>query len=221
MQGSRPILAVSLFLADQLEGEAYSRWTERDLFSAFIWALAWLAQARPGTFVSTVDMTLQEGALQNLPRCCNSLVDTPSNTRVTTRTAQRLVSTLRRRCPPALTGSEPYKITSYSYDDSNPYTMLVSPPVPKNAAGQKFAVTCTVAPTPASPDEDVQMDDSLYAAVVDLMIFHVATGENESPTLRAAAELRYRSVRDQLGMNDQQEQEARTLADQGKINVAG
>lgn len=220
MKASDAAVTVSTFLADQLPGDEYSRWSEGEMLLAFRWALAWVSAAKPNSFIMTTAMTLQAGSQQHLPSCCNGLTDTVANLNPVSRRAQRLVSALRNRtCPGPITGSEAYKPTSFSYDTENPRNIYIYPPVPASAAGATLDVVCSYTPTPSSMDEDVPGDQSVFGAVVDLMIYHLGSGENESATLTQVAQSHYRSALDQMRLNEAADEREAAEVDRGQVNV--
>lgn len=199
MKGLDAITRVSMFLADQVPGDAFSRWTQDELFYAFKYALHQVAVADPSTFNGIVNVTLQAGSAQQLPPCCNRLRDTVGNYRMTSRLANRLVNR-KQVCPP--NSNAPYKLRSISYDaDTAQGMMFVQPPVPESAAGTSVQVICDLVPNPSNLDEDVRLTGPQEGCIIDLMLFYICSGENESASLAQTAERHFRSAMTFLGLD--------------------
>lgn len=206
MKGSDAALRVSTFLADQMAGDEYARWPQAELFMAFKYALQQVAVADPTVFNGPLRMTLQEGSMQQLPAACNKLTDTADNLRPTSRISQRLVN--RKQVCPA-DANAPYKPRSYSYDpDTAQNYMFISPPVPASAAGKTITVVCDITPNPQDMDTDVRMTGPMEGVVIDLMIFYLCSGENESASHAETAQRHFTSAMKLLGL-DVSEAEAR------------
>lgn len=56
-------------------------------------------------------------------------------------------------------------------------------------------------------------------AVVDLMIYHLGSGENESATLTQVAQSHYRSALDQMRLNEAADEREAAEVDRGQVNV--
>lgn len=200
MKAAPFIVACSRVLEDQAPGHEYSRWSKTYWFEAYKWALQQVALWKPEVFTRSVDMKLSEGSYQNLPSCCNKVVDTVENAIPVSRHAMRIVDQWRG-CPPR--NNRPYRVKEYTFDAGGDWSNLyVYPPVPADAAGKaSFRLVCQYSPEPSSPDDDLPCNEAVDSIVQSLMLFWVCNGENESPSMRETAQAHYRAARDAIGLN--------------------
>lgn len=193
----------SRWLADQVEGDEYARWTETDLFDAFRWAVQFIASIKPDAFTRPIDIKLQPGSHQELPDCCNRVTDTLDNAIPTSRRSWRLIDH-SRLCPPRRNSRRRYQVREYTYQDESPDSMWVYPPVPEESKGEVFRVICQYDPSPSSLDDDLPVRPSVKSPVLSLMIFYIATGENESASLDRAATHHHQIAAEYLGVSVQE-----------------
>lgn len=189
---------VSAYLADQVEGDAYARWTEGDLYASFQWALSFLATVKPEWFIKKFTIPLVEGARQTLPLGCVRVMETEDNLRPITRSSLRLVDPSRNR---AFVGRdrEEFKLTEYSYDgEVYPEVVFVQPPVPPFAVGKPFSFEGVYKPIfsayPEGAEEDFRVSFASDSIIESLMVYYISLGENESASLKVTGKQRFDEV---------------------------
>lgn len=217
MKVAELIEEVSRYLQDnEFEDDVqYVHWTREDLFSYLRNAVAIVAMVRKEEFVSTVDVELVEGAVQTLPSPCKSLktVQGQKNDRgvVMQRIRETKLSNLaafsRAVCTSKTTSSDGYVAKSYSYDEDDPKTIYVDPPLQKGQSGT-LTITCYAPPQVTGINDELDVDENFRPIIFELMLYYAYGVDIEDNANRARSDAHFKAALQLLQIYDYKEQQA-------------
>lgn len=217
MKVAELIEEVSRYLQDnEFEDDIqYVHWTRDDLFSYLRNAVAIVSMVRKEEFVSTVDVELVEGAVQKLPAPCKSLktVQGQKNDRgvITQRIREAKLSNLasfsRSVCTKKTTSTDGYVVKSYSYDEDDPKTIYVDPPLQKGQTGT-LTITCYAPPKVNGIDDELDLDENFRPIIFELMLYYAYGVDIEDNANRERSEAHIKVALQLLQIYDYKEQQA-------------
>lgn len=217
MKASEFIEEVSRYLQDnEFEDDvSYVHWTREDLLTYLRNALAIVAMVRKEEFISTVDVPLVEGIIQQLPHPCKSLKTVQGqkddNGVITKTVRQTKKSNLqgfsRKACESRTSSKTGYEVKSYTYDEDDPKTIVVDPPVPKGADAT-LTITCYAPPVLKSEDDELQLDENFRPIIFELMLYYGYGVDIEDQANRERSNTHWRNALALLQIYDVKEQQA-------------
>lgn len=183
------------YVADYEPDFEFTRWTERNWFDAFRYALSMVVMFRPGEFTDTHEMKLRPGSRQMLPADCDQMLSVVDPIREMDRKSVGLT----RGRPVCESDSDRYEARAYAYDREDPRAFYVYPPVPEGADAT-ITVTCSSTPWPHNMDEDVVISNRYRGVLLDFMLWYAFGFDTESVPSRNRAEAHFKAATDALGV---------------------
>lgn len=228
MQVSGMIEEVSRYLQDnEFEDDvAYVHWTKDDLLTYIRNAVAVVAMIRKEEFTSTVDVELVEGIMQTLPSPCKSLKTVQGqkdykgviNKRVRESKLSNLTGFNRPVCVSSTKSKGDYQVKSYSYDENDPKTIIVDPPVPKGASAT-LTITCYAPPEIKGDADELDIDENLRPIIFELMLYYAYGVDIEDNANRERSNQHWKNAFDLLQIYDyKQREEIRQLMQRGRLH---
>lgn len=179
------------FVADFDSEYPFTRWSERNWFDAFRYALSMIAAYRPRDFSHQTSVPLVPGSRQTLPSSCDGLVAPLEPMRETSRSASALVKG-RPSCRAEVDAGN-YSPDSYQTLERDSRAIYLQPPAPDGVTGT-LDIICYAAPDPASIDEDVDVHAWYRAPILDFMLWYAFGFDTESVASRDRAEAHYKAA---------------------------
>lgn len=218
---------VSRYLQDnEFEDDvSYVHWTKKDLLSYLRNAVSIVAMVRKEEFVTTIDVELVEGVVQTLPAPCKSLktVQGQKDDRgvIQSRVRETKISKLsffsRPACSARSKSDTGYVIRSFSYDENDPKTIYVDPPVGKGQTAT-LTVSCYAPPTISGEDDILDIDANMRAVIFELMLYYAYGVDIEDEANRQRSNTHFEVALKLLQIYDYKEQQALTRVAQGLRN---
>jgi len=185
------------------------RWTVDQLVGFINEALCEILTYRPDEFTDVVELTLQPGRLQRLPREYRQFVSLEHNAGddypLQEVPEDLLRAFSRKRCVPRRSAC--YRVTSWSRNAANKKTFYVDPPVPDGM--NPVVVATVVLPPPVHHpdklDECIGLDCAYRAQIVDWVMMRALEVDQESERQLAMSETYRRKFYTALGVDYVQE----------------
>lgn len=218
---------VSRYLQDnEFEDDvAYVHWTRDDLLTYLRNAVAIVAMVRKEEFTHTTDVELVEGIMQTLPSPCKSLKTVQGqkdergviNKRIRETKLSSLTGFARAVCTANTRSTGEYSVKSYSYDETDPKTIIVDPPVPKGV-NATLTITCYAPPTISGEDDDLQIDVNIRPIIFELMLYYAYGVDIEDNANRERSNQHWKNALDLLQIYDyKQRDELRQMVRRGGV----
>lgn len=201
---------VSTYLVDQDPDAPFEHWSEDDLLSYFRLAVEIIASTQKDKFNKRVTLPLVAGMLQTTPERCRDM------TRVLGQAdAAGMITSFPRRasmdglhlrgkvgCPDcyANVSAGNYKVESWYYDEADPHTLYVEPPVPAGA-NATLEIVCFVPPVVDNADSMVDLGAQLRPAIFELMLYYAYGVDTESVPSRDRSAAHLNSAFTLLGID--------------------
>lgn len=208
---------VSRYLQDnEFEDDvSYVHWTRDDLLTYARNAVSIIAMVRKEEFLSTVDIPLVPGAYQSVPKPCKT-VNTVQGQRgedgvIMSRIREVKLTNLSTFARPVCTGKsnskKGYVIKSYSYDENDPKTIIVDPPVPEDEDAI-LTITCYAPPEIKGMDDELDMDENFRPILFELMLYYAWGVDIEDQANRERSNKHWENAMTLLQIYDYKEQQA-------------
>lgn len=205
---------VTTYLLDDGETMGYDssyrneHWREEELLTYFRLAVSIVASMQRDKFVKRVSVPLVSGAVQTIPEQCRESVKVLGQTddtgkivsfpRKTPTSAMHLYGKVGCRDCTASVSADNYRVNSWQYDEDDPNTLYVEPPVP-DGANATLEITCFVPPTVSDADDSVDLGDQLRPAVFELMLYYAYGRDTESVPARDRSAMHWNNAVSLLG----------------------
>lgn len=201
---------VSTYLVDQDPDAPFEHWSEDDLLSYFRLAVEIVASTQKDKFNKRVSLPLVEGILQTTPERCHDMTrvlgQSDASGAITSFPRRASMDGMHLRgkigCPDcyAKTDAQNYKVESWYYDENDPNTLYVEPPVPAGA-NASLEIVCFVPPVVDNLDSEVDLGSQLRPAIFELMLYYAYGVDTESVPSRDRSAAHLNSAFTLLGID--------------------
>lgn len=207
---------VSRYLQDnEFEDDvAYVHWTRQDLLTYARNALTIVTMVHKEDFIQTVEMPLQAGVFQTIPKPCKTLKTVQGqpdengvvNKRVREVKLSSLQAFSRSFCSAKTNSTSAYEVKSYSYDKDDPKTLIVDPPVPDDVSGT-LIITCYAPPVISDESDDIDIDEKYRPIIFELMLYYGWGVDIEDTASRERSNQHWKHAMDLLQLYDYKQQQ--------------
>jgi hypothetical protein len=210
------IIEVAQLLNDAEAGYEHTRWPKEELLEYGVDAITQIAMLRPESVAKTETVALQPGTKQALPDGAirfyriegtldkdGRLIGQPIAKDVV---AARLAASWFNQLDCVSTYHDDYVVSSFYFEEANPKTFYVSPPVPVG----KFisiAVNCALVPETLELEAALPLGRQFHNAMIEWMLYRAFSKDQESATDSGHAQMHLKHFYDILGLSKQADKE--------------
>lgn len=189
----------------------FEHWAEQELLDYFRMAVEIVASTQKHKFVKRTVISLRPGRVQDVPDSCRDDVKVvgqrDSSGRITTFPRRTHANALHlygrigcKDCDAKQVSASDYRVNSWQYDETDPNTLYVDPPVPDGATGE-LEISCFIPPSVDDVDSAVDIAATLRPAVFELMLYYAYGRDTESVPYRDRSATHWNNAFSLLGID--------------------
>lgn len=198
MSNDDVIKYVATLMNDAYPGNAHVRWPKELMQTVLTEALGVIALFRPDLAVSSVDVTLQPGAVQQAPEGCGKISSVlgvvDPDTGAVMEMAEEADFELSKWFPATCSDEGTYKLASFSMDGNDNGIFIVHPPV-QPGDNVVMRVQCV------GGCGESALDCQYLTPVVEFMMYRLFSSEDDSATSAANARSHLSTFSNALALN--------------------